>query len=340
MRSTREHFHAAIGDLKVHRASLVTSGARSTTILAPLSSAREPLVRSRLRMPGIYLAAILTTAIAVAVFGRFIHKLRLPANERLLWLAAALVLPLQPLVFFYVRVPLDQWLVAHLGSTSTAYRWLVTFYAPLTEEAAKLVPLLIPAICRDIRRENFVRYALAIGVGFAIGEMWFVAERLARIPAFAGTPFYQFGGYLSERLMVYVFHTAFTSVALWQLRRRFVLGFCAAVTLHWLANFPLSLMAWNVGGWGKSFWMVAVQCWLVVYFVGAMLLLSYLGFRRVNFATTFYGIRKCPECERNYDAPLFGVNFGRTRYERCPHCRHWHWTKTKMPDADADRVKE
>ena len=24
---------------------------------------------------------------------------------------------------------------------------------------------------------------------------------------------------------------------------------------------------------------------------------------------------------------MFAVNFGATRYERCPHCTHWHWTR-------------
>jgi hypothetical protein len=157
-------------------------------------------------MPGIYLTAVLTTAIAAASFGPLIHKLRLPANERLLWLAAAIALPLQPLVFFCVRMPLDHWLVAHLNSTkATYYQWLITFYAPLTEEPAKLVPLLIPLIYRDIRAENFARYALAIGSGFGIGEMWFVADRVARLPEFASLPFYHFGAFVGERLMVCVF---------------------------------------------------------------------------------------------------------------------------------------
>src|SRR5882724_3658916 len=101
-------------------------------------------------MPGIYLTAILTTAVAAAIFGTLLHHLRLPANERLLWLAAALVLPLQPLAFYFVRLPLDHWLVAHFGSASAIYQWLTSLYAPLTEEPAKLVPLLIPAIRRDI----------------------------------------------------------------------------------------------------------------------------------------------------------------------------------------------
>src|SRR4051812_48388964 len=48
-------------------------------------------------MLGIHLTAVLTTIVAVIVFGLVIHKMRLPANERLLWLAALLALPLQPL---------------------------------------------------------------------------------------------------------------------------------------------------------------------------------------------------------------------------------------------------
>jgi hypothetical protein len=278
-------------------------------------------------MQGIYLAAILTTGIAAAIFAPLIHRLTMPANERLVWLAAVVALPLQPLAFYLVRVPLDHWLVAQLGSTSLTYQWLTSFYAPLTEEPAKLVPLLIPAIYRDIRTTNFVRYALAIGVGFAIGEMWFIADRVAHVPAYAGLPFYQFGGYLGERLMVCLFHGAFVSVALWRLRRQFALGFAGAATLHWLGNFPLLLMAWNVGGLGKTFWTIVIQVWLLFYVFGALALLSYFTFGRVVPGRMIFGRRQCPECHHDYDAPFFGLNFGPTRYERCPHCRHWHWTK-------------
>ncbi len=280
-------------------------------------------------MHGIYLTAVLTACVAFVVFGALIHKLRLPANERLLWLAAAVALPLQPLAFYFVRVPLDHWLVAHLGTTSATYNWLISFYAPLTEEPAKLVPLLIPAIRHDMSATNFVRYALAIGLGFAIGEMWFVAHRVAQVPALAALPFYQLGGYVAERLMTCIFHSAFVSVALWRLRRRFALGFAGAMALHWLGNFPILLMAWNVGGLGKTFWMVFVQCWLLFYFFATLALLSYFAFGRVVRAGIFYGRKDCPECGGDYDAPLFALNFGPTRYERCPHCRRWHWTKTR-----------
>ncbi len=279
-------------------------------------------------MPGIYYTAILTAAVAIVVFGPLIHKLPQPADERRLWLAAIVVLPLQPLVFYCVRVPLDHWLVARLGATSSAYQGLITFYAPLTEEPAKLVPLLVPAILRDVRPANFLRYALAIGLGFALGEMGFIAHRVAQVPAFRALPFYQFGGYFGERLMTCVVHSAFVSVALWRLRRGFVVGIAAAMLLHWLGNFPIALLAWNVGGLGKTFWTLAVQGWLVGYFLAALALLSCFRFGRIAPGRLFYGRRHCPECGADYDAPLLlALNFGPRRYERCPHCRHWHWTK-------------
>jgi hypothetical protein len=52
---------------------------------------------------------------------------------------------------------------------------------------------------------------------------------------------------MGERMMTWVFHSAFLSVGLWQLRRRFIVGFAGAVLPHWLTNFPVFLMAWIVG---------------------------------------------------------------------------------------------
>ncbi len=284
-------------------------------------------------MLGIYYAEIITSAIALAVFGTMIHRLRLPADTRWVWLAAAVVLPLQPLAFYLIRVPLDHWAVAHLGATSTAYQWLITLYAPLTEEPAKLVPLLIPVIFRDIRRENFARYALAIGLGFALGEMWFIAHRVAQNAELARLPFYQFGGYLSERFMTCILHSAFVSVALWRLRRGFAWGILGAMALHWAGNFPIFLMSWNIGGLGRPFWTVAIQLWLAFYFLGAIGLLAFFAYGRFDLGKLFYGRRKCPGCGEEYDAPLLALNFGPTRYERCPHCRRWHWTKASSATA-------
>jgi hypothetical protein len=279
---------------------------------------------------GIFIAAILTTGIALAIFGTLLRRLKQPANGRLLLLAALIALPLEPAAFYFVRVPLDHWLTGMLGSNSPTLRWLVTLYAPVTEELAKLVPLLIPAIRRDLRRENFGRYALAIGLGFAIGEMWFLAEAVSRIPALAGTPFYKFGGYFGERLMTCVFHSVFVGAALWGWRRNFGLGVLGAMVLHWLGNFPIFLLSWNAGGMGPAFWGAVVQAWIVLYFIGALALFSYFLLGRISPGRLFYGRRKCPECGAVYDAPLFSVNLVTRRYERCPQCRHWHFTKSSV----------
>jgi hypothetical protein len=127
--------------------------------------------------------------------------------------------------------------------------------------------------------------------------------------------------------MTCVFHPAFVSLSLWQWRRRFALGFAAAAAAHWLGNFPISLMVWNEGGLGQKTWGTIVQLWLDLYFVGALSLLAWFAYGRASLGLLLYGSRRCPECAGEYDAPLLAVNFGAVRYERCPHCRHWHWVR-------------
>ena len=277
-------------------------------------------------MLGIHLIAIITTLLAVAIFGTWLLKLKQPANERLLALALLIAIPLQPLAFYCIRLPLDHWLVGLLGKQSDLYQWLRAFYAPLTEEPAKLVPLLIPVILRDINPKNFARYALAIGLGFALGEMWLLADMVSQSAAVKNLPFYQLTGYLVERLMTCLFHSVFVAVALWQLRRRFVLGVLGAMALHFLGNFPIVLMAWNIGGLGEPMWSGIVQLWLVLYFLGALALFSYFISGQFAPGKMIYGVRHCPECNMDYDASLLALNFGPRRYERCPHCQRWHWT--------------
>lgn len=78
------------------------------------------------------------------------------------------------------------------------------------------------------------------------------------------------------------------------------------------------LLNWNVGGMGTVFWSVAIQIRLVAYFFGGLALLFCFAFCDVSPARFFYGRRKCPECGGEYDASFLALNFGATRYERCP----------------------
>jgi len=48
-------------------------------------------------MKGIYRAVVITTVIALSLYGAIIWKMKSPVDKRWLWLAFLLVLPLQPL---------------------------------------------------------------------------------------------------------------------------------------------------------------------------------------------------------------------------------------------------
>jgi len=288
-------------------------------------------------MSGIYIAALITTAIVLAFYGSLIRHLKSPADKRLLLLGFLIALPLQPLAFYLVRVPLDRWLVNLLGKDSNLYQILTTLYAPLTEEPAKLLPLLVPAILRVIRRENFARYALAIGLGFGVGEIWFIAERLAGSPVYAPLPFYMFGGFLGERALVCLIHGAFLAVALWRLRSNLFLGLLGAMALHYFGNFPIFLMQKNAFGLGQTAWQVIVSIWLQLYFFGSIALLARFS-GAGSIGRFLFGRARCPECGIVYDRPFFGFNMGPKRYERCRGCKRWHWMNyaTKVPDEEAE----
>ena len=288
-------------------------------------------------MKPIYLTASITTVLALLIYGAIIWRMKSSADWRWLWLAFLIVLPMQPLAFYLVRLPLNNLLIAKLGATSRLYEWLTLFYAPLTEEPAKLLPLLVPFILRDIRKENFVRYALAIGLGFGIGELWFLAFRVAANPRFAGVPFWHFTGFLNERLVVCLLHSVFVSVALWRLRRQFLLGVLGAMLLHFFGNFPIYLMNKNVLGLGSAVWALIVNGWLGFYFLGGIALLSYFVYGKVAIGGLIFGQTKCPECAAIYNSSLFAMNLGMKRYERCPSCKRWHMIgiDDKVPAAAA-----
>jgi len=285
-------------------------------------------------MHGIYIAAIITTALVLGVYGSFILKMKLPVNRRALLIAFLLVLPAQPLAFYLVRIPADNWLTAVLGKESQLFEIIRLFYAPLTEEPAKLLPLIFPFILRDIGKENFVRYAMTIGLAFGIGEIWFVAERIMHNPQFSTMPFYYFGGFLGERFQVCLLHGAFNSLVLWRLRDKLWLGFLLAAAAHFFGNFPIYLMAKDFGGLGSATWQVLVSLWVTVYFLSGIALLAYFRYGKANVGRFIFGRTKCPECGGIYDSPFFGLNLGTKRYEKCAHCRKWHITGL------ADKVSE
>ncbi len=218
-------------------------------------------------MKGIYIAAIITTVVSVAIWTPLIFwKIRkdlLPVA-----LAALLIeLPMCAVAFHLVRMPLDGLLEGVLGETSATLGFLRSFWAPLTEEPAKLLPLLLPWILRKVDKDSYLRIGLALGLGFGLGEIWVVGGFVASNPSLANASWFLFSGFLFERLFVCLMHGAFTATALRWLGKGFPVGVLVAMALHFLGNFPIYLASIDFGGLGPQAWQATLGMWVQFYIV-------------------------------------------------------------------------
>ena len=278
---------------------------------------------------GIIIAAIITALLAAAAYGFLIYRITTPLDRRVVLVAVLVTLPLQPLAFYLVRMPLHRLLTSAIGP-GELLTTISLFYAPLTEEPAKWLVLLVPYVRRRLSRDNAVVLALATGLGFGLGEIGFIAEQIMRVPQLAALPFYMFGGFLVERLMVVFVHGAFVAFAFKWLAegRSFWLGGLLGMALHFALNFPIYLMSIDFGHIGRAAWQVAIQVYLLAFVIALAVAVNRLARGRV-WASVF-GNATCPECGTVYPRSLFGFNFLIVRYERCPNCRHWHWVPMKQ----------
>src|SRR5262245_14743252 len=95
------------------------------------------------------IAAIITTLLSAAAYGYLIRRMSAPEDRRMLLLAVLVMLPLQPLTFYLVRLPLHGLLQSILGQGLTL-NIISLFYAPVTEEPAKWLVLLVPFVRRSL----------------------------------------------------------------------------------------------------------------------------------------------------------------------------------------------
>lgn len=279
-------------------------------------------------MPQIYIMALITTILAVLMISGLL-KWKADKTDRGFLLTLLLIeLPMSFAAFYLIRIPLlDGAMKFLIGDNLSVYGFIKNFYAPLSEEPAKLLPLLIPFLRNKITKDNFVWAAIALGLGFGIGEIWLIAGFISTAPQFAGLPWYMFTGFLNERFMVCVIHGGFTAVALWRFRNKFILGILTAMLLHFLGNFPIYLSAIKFGGFSKTTWQVILQLYVILFFFGIIALLAKFKYKKVAIGKFLLGRSKCPECTNIYDTPVFGLNWFAKRYEKCPNCNKWHWVK-------------
>ncbi len=244
-----------------------------------------------------------------------------------------------PAAYYGIRLPIKSRLDALLqmptspGAVPAVWQDVVQLlYAPLTEEPVKLVPWLILLGCGVNlwpTRRRIVPLAMSLGLGFAVGEIWLIAFFIASSPKFADVPWYQFGGYIGERLMTVFSHSLFALPTIWFSRRGLVWAVVGAVigmALHFAGNAPIGMMHRNCFGWSTAVWSILCQIWLIVYVFVSLLLFAYLHFGLRVLKQILRAEMVCPECGATYRQPLVkALNFGAWRYEPCEACGKWHW---------------
>ncbi len=188
-----------------------------------------------------YIMAIITTGIAAAAWLGLVHAMA-GRHRRLAWLAAA-TLPLSFAVNDWVKRPLlvgvARW--AGVERPAEAPFWfavLVLFTAPVTEEAVKALPLLSGRLRAALNETGAALWAgMALGAGFGLSEIWWIARGIARSPALASYPLWAYTGFLGERVAVTFAHAVMTAVtATGLVQGQAARGYLAAVGLHALLN--------------------------------------------------------------------------------------------------------
>jgi hypothetical protein len=212
---------------------------------------------------GLIIAAAITTGLALLTIGSIIVRAARPADRRMLALACLIALPLQPLVFYLVRLPIDAGVRWVLG-LSAAWGMVALLYAPLTEEPAKWLPLAVPAVRRMLLPANAVPLALAIGLGFGIGEIWFLTRALVSSPNYPDLPFWMFNGFMLERLEVCFLHGVFVAAPIVRLAQgnSFWPGAMVGLLLHFLTNFPIYPAQLGAFGLSGPVWSLLLLGWV------------------------------------------------------------------------------
>lgn len=291
----------------------------------------------RTYMHQFYIASIFASLLAFLLIGMWIFYKAKKPHYAFLIITFFLTLPMSPAMFYLIRLPIDRWILYLVGAKSISYAMISSLYAPLTEELAKIWPLLIPAFRQRIgERKVAILAALMLGLGFGIGEIWFVAHRVLQVnPAsVAGYQWYEFVGFYNERFFVSFLHGAFTAFVLSRWKTNLMKGIFYAMILHYLLNFPILLGPFVSPVIRSELWIHIVAYWVMLYCLVMIFVVARMYAPRQKVSVTILGRALCPKCNQSFNRNfLFAFNLLHKRYERCPHCKKWSITSDAASDV-------
>jgi len=267
---------------------------------------------------GILIAAVLASVSAMLIIGGILLW-RSERNERriLLWLML-LQLPISPLLYFTLRVPLDALLERSVAEPYL--RDVVTFIQrSFTEELVKLWPLALPFVWKSLTTKNTIGRGMALGLGFGIGELWLLTKIVLQTdPDTANLPLITLTGFINERVIVCAIHGALTVVALQAL----LTGLPAAVALHALGTLPFLLEKVCSFGLNARTWGSIKQAWILTYFAMMMSILWTMGGGDLHLIWLLFGDATCPYCGMIYPRATLTWTLTVVHHDHCPRCKH------------------
>lgn len=218
-------------------------------------------------MPSILPMAVLTVAATAALWGGFLYAYSGRTTRYLPYIA--LGLPLSAAVNLLVKGPLAErvggaaGIEPGLGAAATPLWFLLFLFmlSPVFEELIKVLPVVLPPVRRAAADADGAFWTgMALGIGFGIGEVIYLAWGIAASGEFEQYAWYMFTGFLGERLLVVFVHGFMTAIFLWlAVRRAPLLGFGAAMASHALVNSTAMLFQLGlVPGWSASVSLVAL----------------------------------------------------------------------------------
>lgn len=266
---------------------------------------------------GILLAATIATLASLILIGGVLLWKSPVADRKVLLILIVALLPISPIANSLIRLPLEQCLKS-CAIDDGLIRLFSFLFRPALEELVKLWPLLIPFVWRTTTSQTRVWRALAIGLGFGIGEMWMLAEIVFHNePEIANLGLLPLTGFINERIMVCVIHGALTAVALNQV----LTGFPVSVGLHTAGNLPFFLREISAVALTEHLWKVVLQAWVLWYFFAMMVLIFNLAGGDLHAAWLLFGDARCPYCGMVYPRASLSWTLQVVHYDHCPRCK-------------------
>ncbi len=197
----------------------------------------------------IYVTATMVTLIVLFIVYLVARWGNLEINKVSIAIIAGL--PLSAIVNLLIKKPVILYMLKvsglenHINTLPIHILILTLLVVGFSEEAIKMAPALLPPISKMLFRSKYYKIAFSwfIGVGFGLGEAYYIAYAISLSPAYSGYPYYYFAGYMNERTIVCLIHGILTVLALygWPSSKRIIGTYTLASIVHSVIDVPAAL---------------------------------------------------------------------------------------------------